>query len=96
MIEIHCPNCGRRNASEFHYVGERHVRPDPNAVDPATWRSYLYLRDNPAGWVDETWLHRSGCRRYLAAERHTVTNEIRAVWEIAGSGSAARAAGNTT
>lgn len=72
------------------------MRPDPNAVDPATWRSYLYLRDNPAGWVDETWLHRSGCRRYLAAERHTVTNEIRAVWEIAGSGSAARAAGDTT
>ena len=82
MIELHCPNCGRRNVSEFRYVGERHARPDPTTADPATWRGYLYLRDNPAGWVDETWLHRSGCRRYLVIERHTVTNEIRAAREV--------------
>jgi heterotetrameric sarcosine oxidase delta subunit len=86
VIEVHCPNCGRRNVAEFRYAGERHARPDPNAADAATWRSYLYARDNPAGWVDETWLHRSGCRRYLAVERHTVTNEIRAVREAADGG----------
>ncbi len=81
MIELHCPNCGRRNVSEFRYVGERHIRPDPDVADPTTWRSYLYLRDNPAGWTDETWLHRAGCRRYLVVERHTVSNEIRSIRE---------------
>lgn len=89
MIELDCPNCGRRNVSEFRHVGERHTRPDPNASDPLVWRSYLYLRANPAGWVDEMWLHRSGCRRYLAVERHTVTNEIRSVREVAAGPSAA-------
>lgn len=91
MIELDCPNCGRRNVSEFRYVGERHPRPDPATVDPATWRGYLYVRDNPAGWTAETWLHRSGCRRYLEVERHTVTNEIRRVreaWTDASGGGA--------
>lgn len=90
MIELDCPNCGRRNVAEFRYVGERHVRPDPSTADPSTWRAYLYLRDNPAGWTDETWLHRSGCRRYLAVERHTVTNEVRSVREAAGPGDPSR------
>jgi heterotetrameric sarcosine oxidase delta subunit len=83
VIELHCPNCGTRNVDEFRYVGERHVRPDPATADPEVWRAYLYLRDNPAGWTDETWLHRSGCRRYLVVERHTVTNAIRSVREAA-------------
>ena len=78
MILVPCPHCGPRNASEFAYVGERHRRPDPNQTTPEQWRSYLYLRDNPAGWTTETWLHRAGCRRYLVVERHTATNEIRA------------------
>jgi sarcosine oxidase subunit delta len=90
MIELDCPNCGLRNVSEFRYVGERLRRPDPSTADPSTWRAYLYLRANPAGWTDETWLHRSGCRRYLAVERHTVTNQVRSVREVsdavAGSG----------
>jgi heterotetrameric sarcosine oxidase delta subunit len=41
------------------------------------WRTYLYLRENPAGWVTETWYCRSGCRRYFTIERNTATNEIR-------------------
>jgi heterotetrameric sarcosine oxidase delta subunit len=73
-----CPWCGPRNASEFRYVGEQTVRPDPATADPAEWRSYLYMESNPAGWVAENWLHRAGCRRYFAAERHTVTNQVRA------------------
>lgn len=85
MIELHCPHCGPRNVSEFRHVGERHRRPDPNTADPAEWRAYLYLRDNPAGWTDETWLHRAGCRRYLVVERHTVTNAVRAVRDAAAS-----------
>lgn len=83
MIALPCPNCGSRDASEFHYVGERHARPDPATATPQRWRAYLYLRENPAGWVDETWLHRAGCRRYLVVERHTVTNEVRRVREAA-------------
>jgi heterotetrameric sarcosine oxidase delta subunit len=85
VIELDCPNCGPRNVTEFHYVGERHTRPDPSTADPSTWRAYLYLRANPAGWTDETWLHRSGCRRYLVVERDTVTNEVRSVREAARS-----------
>jgi sarcosine oxidase subunit delta len=84
VIELSCPNCGPRNVDEFRYVGERHVRPDPATADTDAWRAYLYLRDNPAGWTDETWLHRSGCRRYLVVERHTVSNEVRSVREAAG------------
>ena len=41
------------------------------------WRTYLYLRENPAGWITETWYCRSGCRRYFTIERNTATNEIR-------------------
>jgi sarcosine oxidase subunit delta len=86
VIELHCPNCGPRNVDEFRYAGERHVRPDPATAAPAEWRAYLYIRDNPAGWADETWLHRSGCRRYLVVERHTQTNEVRSVREAVRDG----------
>lgn len=79
MILIPCPYCGPRNASEFRYVGEQESRPDPNQATPAAWRFYLYMQSNEAGWVTETWCHGSGCRRYLIVERHTVTNEVRAV-----------------
>jgi heterotetrameric sarcosine oxidase delta subunit len=77
MILIPCPWCGPRNSQEFAYGGESKRRPDPTAATPAEWRAYLYLKINPTGWVSETWYHRSGCRRFLAVERHTVTNEIR-------------------
>jgi heterotetrameric sarcosine oxidase delta subunit len=79
MILLHCPHCGPRNGDEFGHVGEVVSRPDPQTASPAQWRAYLYLRDNPAGWTTETWLHRAGCRRYLVVERHTVSNEVRAV-----------------
>jgi heterotetrameric sarcosine oxidase delta subunit len=54
-------------------------RPDGAEIEPAEWRRYLYLRRNPAGWTTETWFHQAGCRRFLTVERHTLTNEIRAV-----------------
>ncbi len=78
MILLPCPYCGQRNASEFRYVGEVSERPDPNATAAGEWRAYLYVRDNPAGWTTETWFHSAGCRQHFAAERHTVTNEVRA------------------
>lgn len=77
MILLPCPHCGPRNASEFRYAGEASTRPDPNATTPEEWRDYLYIKSNPAGWTTEKWFHRTGCRRYFTAERHTVTNEVR-------------------
>lgn len=76
MLLVPCPNCGPRNASDFRYVGESHARPDPATVTPEDWRAYLYLRDNPAGLLRETWYCRSGCRRYFTTERNTATNEF--------------------
>jgi heterotetrameric sarcosine oxidase delta subunit len=77
VIQIPCPHCGPRNSSEFRHAGERRPRPDPSTVTPQEWRSYLYLRRNPADWTSETWYHAMGCRRFFALERHTVTNEVR-------------------
>ena len=76
MILLPCPYCGPRNASEFRYVGELSTRPDPNATGVGEWRTFLYMRVNPAGWTKETWFHRAGCRQHFGVERHTVTNEV--------------------
>ena len=77
MLLVPCPNCGPRNSADFRYLGESPARPAPSDVEPEAWREYLYLRDNPAGWLHEMWYCRSGCRRYFTLERHTVTNEFR-------------------
>ena len=79
MILMPCPHCGERNVSEFRYLGEERHRPDPRTTGPEEWRGYLYLRRNPAGWTTETWFHALGCRAFFTAERHSVTNEVRAV-----------------
>lgn len=78
MILIPCPWCGLRNSAELRYVGESRPRPDPASTSPDEWRTYLYMRSNPAGWTTETWHCRTGCRRYFVIERNTVTNEVRA------------------
>ena len=77
MILLPCPFCGPRNVSEFRYVGELSERPDPKATSTEEWRTFLYVRNNPAGWTTETWFHSAGCRQHFVAERHTVTNEVR-------------------
>lgn len=81
MLLIPCPHCGPRNSDEFAFKGEAVSRPAPD-VSPAAWRAYLYERANVAGWESETWFHTAGCRRFLAVERSTLTNEIRAVSDI--------------
>jgi heterotetrameric sarcosine oxidase delta subunit len=81
MLLIVCPHCGPRNNDEFTYQGEIVARP-PVDTDPATWRRYLYVRQNVSGWQRERWFHVSGCRRFLVLERHTLTNEIRSVSAI--------------
>jgi sarcosine oxidase subunit delta len=79
MFRIPCPHCGPRNVSEFRHAGEARTRPDPQTATPAQWRAYLYECDNAAGWSVESWYHTFGCRRFISVERHTVTNEVRAV-----------------
>ena len=78
MLLVPCPHCGPRNSADLHYVGESHGRrPDPNTATADQWRTYLYTKQNPAGWLRETWYCRSGCRRYFKVERNTATNEFR-------------------
>lgn len=81
MLVILCPHCGPRNDEEFTYQGELVPRP-PVETDPVTWRKYLYMKHNQAGWQTERWFHVSGCRRFLEVERNTITNEIRRVREV--------------
>ena len=77
MILIPCPHCGPRNSDEFSYHGEFH-----DVAGDSQWqqagRTLRYERDNLADWTEETWFHRFGCERFFFAERHTVTNEVRA------------------
>lgn len=82
MLLIPCPHCGPRNSDEFTFKGELVKRPDVSA-GPEEWRSYLYDKANVAGFQQETWFHASGCRRFLRVERHTVTNEINRVHDVA-------------
>lgn len=77
MMLVPCPWCGPRNVAEFRYVGESTPRPDPATASASDWRTYLYTRRNPWGWIKETWYHRMGCRQYFALERHTHTHQIR-------------------
>ncbi len=85
MIMLPCPWCGARAGSEFRYSGEVIDRPDPGTTTAAQWRDYLYLRDNPRGWVTEWWYHRAGCRKYFTIDRDTRTDETRARGDSGGA-----------
>jgi heterotetrameric sarcosine oxidase delta subunit len=77
MILIECPNCGPRNAQEFHHGGEYNPRPlEPLTLHPDEWADHLYMRANTQGLQKEWWYHRAGCRLWFLAERHTKTNVI--------------------
>lgn len=75
MIRVPCPWCGPRNVTEFSHHGEHASRPEPTAATPEEWRRYLYFRKNSNGWVDESWYHSAGCRRFFSIRRNTTTNE---------------------
>jgi sarcosine oxidase subunit delta len=52
-------------------------RPDPAAENAAElFYRYVYLRENPAGQIQELWYHASGCRSWLIAVRDTRTHEF--------------------
>lgn len=86
MILLPCPWCGPRSVSEFAHLGEVVARPDPESATNREWRDYLYFRDNPLGWVTESWFHRAGCRQYFSVERDTATNEVRSQTDSADAG----------
>lgn len=81
MLLLTCPNCGKRNVSEFRFGGEAHARPqDPMAASDAEWNDHLYLRVNTRGVEREWWYHRAGCGSWFLAERNTGTNEVLRTW----------------
>jgi len=82
VLLIVCPHCGPRNSDEFTFRGELVARPGV-AVSAPEWRAYLYEKANVADWQEETWFHGAGCRRFLRVERHTVSNVIRLVRDVA-------------
>jgi sarcosine oxidase subunit delta len=69
---VTCPNCGRRDASEFTYGGED--RGDPRA-DPRAEFERVFLRQNPAGRLAERWCHDLGCGAWFGIVRDTTTHE---------------------
>ncbi len=71
-----CPFCGPRDETEFHYVGEPKVRPEPaEAVGAPAWAEYLYVNANPKGETNEIWLHLA-CMEMFAMTRDTATNAV--------------------
>lgn len=91
-MRIECPYCGRRDQGEFIYLGDAgKQRPEPAAGEAAMF-DYVYLRQNPAGWLRELWYHGTGCRAWLVVTRNVVTHEIREVTAAAGAGASTEAA----
>jgi methylglutamate dehydrogenase subunit B len=77
-MRIPCPYCGSRDLSEFIYHGDaKPKRPDPSAENASElYYNYVYLRENPAGPIQELWYHASGCRSWLNVARDTRTHVI--------------------
>jgi sarcosine oxidase subunit delta len=74
MLVVACPNCGDRNASEFHFGGE--YQPRPHSTEAEEWTNYLYMKDNRSDLQTEWWFHRAGCGLWFLVERNTLTNQI--------------------
>ena len=61
-MQIPCPHCGKRDVSEFTYLGDaKATRPDPEQAKPDDWHAFIYHRDNPKGEHRELWQHNGGC-----------------------------------
>jgi len=70
-LQIDCPRCGRRDYTEFSFDSE--LRPDPFEAPQVGLA--LWARDNVAAVQREQWFHELGCRRWLAIDRDTRTND---------------------
>lgn len=74
MLQIPCPWCGPREEIEFRCGGEG--VPLPAEASDAQWAHVLYFRSNPAGMLEERWVHVHGCRQWFYVTRSTLTHEI--------------------
>lgn len=79
-MRLTCPICGPRDRREFTYMGAADwlARPGADAA-PDQWNSYIHLRDNPAGPVEDLWYHEAGCAQWLRVRRDTVTHAVHEV-----------------
>jgi len=79
-FQLQCPNCGKRNVSEFKCKGE--YRPRPSVGAPfESWVDYVYFKDNKMGSAVEWWQHKLGCQRWFIVIRDTKCNtDHRSFW----------------
>jgi heterotetrameric sarcosine oxidase delta subunit len=79
-LKVNCPNCGPRSHTEFWFGGEvpaHHGAEADGASAPEALEAdfaRVWLKRNAAGVQAERWFHHAGCRRWLTAQRDTLTN----------------------
>jgi heterotetrameric sarcosine oxidase delta subunit len=97
-MRINCPYCGTRDVGEFSYLGDASLRRPELVVDESgavaagvedAFFEHVYMRDNPAGEMDEYWYHSGGCRAWLVVTRNTLTHTISSVRAAPGAGASA-------
>ncbi len=78
MLIIDCPWCGPRNQVEFRYGGQsdRTYPDNSDQLSDQQWKDYLFIRQNPKGYLYEQWCHQHGCRRWFNALRDTRNNHL--------------------
>lgn len=79
LLLIPCPHCGDRDEAEFRYGGEVHPHSGPRSETPISteqWGERLFLRNNSAGVITESWFHLHGCQRWIELNRDTRTDEF--------------------
>ncbi|MGR3485600.1 MAG: sarcosine oxidase subunit delta [Paracoccaceae bacterium] len=74
-MRITCPHCGTRDRREFTYRGHATFVDRPEGDWGPEWDAHLHLRENPAGWTYELWMH-DPCGTWFVCARNTVTNEM--------------------
>ncbi|MCX8516197.1 MAG: sarcosine oxidase subunit delta [Alphaproteobacteria bacterium] len=84
MFEIDCPHCGPRDMTEFTCHGEAHIARPKNSLklSDEAWGDYVFFRSNPKGLHSERWMHAHGCRKWFNVRRHTMSDEIIAVYQM--------------
>lgn len=80
MKLLTCPMNGRRNITEFQYLGPRRATPDPEATSDADLAGYLFGAPNSQEFVLEWWRHTPSNYVFLA-ERHLGSGEVRRTFD---------------
>ena len=81
MLQIPCPWCGPREEIEFRHGGQGVAIPEQST--DAEWARVLFYRTNPAGLLEERWVHVHGCGQWFRVVRDTLTHEISASESLA-------------